>query len=121
MALYYYRRTRLQNFDFGKQISLLIEDIRKVYPGPGLTGLTLKHLDDPTPSSTGIEHLMPKQRKRKSSTNKKSSKKSKPIKEVAPPVEGPMTPVEGQMLTIEEELAIINFGQDEWDSIEAFQ
>ncbi|KAG8173384.1 hypothetical protein JTE90_019974 [Oedothorax gibbosus] len=56
MALYYYRRTRLQNFDFGKQISLLIEDIRKVYPGPGLTGLTLKHLDDPTPSSTGIEH-----------------------------------------------------------------
>lgn len=66
MALYYYRRTKLNVLGSnGEKVEQFLKDISKVYPGPLSDGLKLNEIKLPTPEEMGIENLMPKYSARK--------------------------------------------------------
>ncbi|KAG8184286.1 hypothetical protein JTE90_008972 [Oedothorax gibbosus] len=63
MALYFYMRTTLpDSLTDGERIDRFLKDIKRVYSGVNGEPLKLKVLDEPTPESMGISHLMPKEK-----------------------------------------------------------
>lgn len=63
MALHFYRRTLMNQKEFGAKVNQFIQDVKQVYPGPTGEVLQLRSIDEPTPESMGISHLMPATRR----------------------------------------------------------